>query len=972
MRIARITLALLMLGYAAAARAADDVPQLMLDTGGHMANVKGLTFTPDGKQLVSAGDDKVIRIWDWAGGKTVRTIRAQVGPGNEGNIFALALSPDGRWLATGGYYNDDEVRLFDFASGKLVAQLKGHDNVVNVLAFSPDGKQLISGQNADIAAIIWDVERQRPIRQLKGHEAPVYGVAFSPDGERVVTASNDGTLRLWRVSDGELIAVMRGHKGDIDRALAVRASDGMIASGDASGEIRLWDGKTGQLLQTLANQGSSVGPLRFSPDGKQLLSVCEIRKCDGKYGGHVWDVATGNLIVTYAKHDNVVLAAAVSPDGRFGATAGGNNKEIHVWDLMTGERKQVLAGTGTSVWGVGVSSDQQRIAWGISSNYTAANDRGPLQLQLRLPGGGQGLARPDRIDEAAAKSFVRASATYESFLLAHREGGDPWRPDGVLDVRRDGRRLVSIERDSTNGFRHRSYTFTPDGRTIISGGASGRLSAYDLQGKHLDDFVGHESEVWAVTPFPDGRMLVTGSADQTIRLWNLATRELIVTLFRGHDDEWVMWTPQGYYASSPDGDRIVGWQINKGPENAADYVTASQLRHHFFRPDIVKRAIILASAKAAIAEARGTDFSLTELLKRQPPAFKIISPNDGSRASATPVEIRLQVEPNGDPVEAIEVLVNGRQATSSALRNATARYATLGISDRRVEVPLEQGENKIRIVARNKVGQTVREFVLFHDKPGTLDRRGTLYVLAIGVDKYKQLPPNCGEDRKQNCDLRFAGKDARAFRDVLVKRVGPLYSKVITLLVAEDGDRPPIKSNIEDALGEILGKAGPEDTTVLFIAGHGVNDGGGSDYLFLPADAEPTRDGWRNSTILKWVLLQDALHKTQGRRLMFADTCHSGGAYNARLVNDANNANIIVFSATDTQTLSWEFENLAHGAFTYALIQGLEGKARRGDGSISVLSLGDYVSGEVASLTTDRQQPSFHMSGAKNFMLARQ
>ena len=169
----------------------------------------------------------------------------------------------------------------------------------------------------------------------------------------------------------------------------------------------------------------------------------------------------------------------------------------------------------------------------------------------------------------------------------------------------------------------------------------------------------------------------------------------------------------------------------------------------------------------------------------------------------------------------------------------------------------------------------------------------------------------------------------------------------------------------------MLGKAGPADTTVLFIAGHGVTDERGADYLFLPEGAELAGQTWRRSTVVPWSTFQGALQKTLGRRLMFADTCHSGGAYNARLVNDAANANIIVFSATDTETLSWEFENLAHGAFTYALIQGLEGKARRTDGSVSVLALGDFISQEVTSLTQNKQQPTFHMSGAKNFTLAK-
>jgi hypothetical protein len=169
----------------------EPVPQLMLDASGHTARINALAYTPDGKQLVSAGDDKVIRVWDWQAGNTVRTIRGQVGPGDEGKIYAIALSPDGRWLAAGGVTHKEcrarcgEIRLYDFATGNLVGLFRGHTQIVLRLAFSPDGRRLISG-SADNTAIIWDVDSRKLVHRLQGHKGAIRDVAFTPDGFRAV------------------------------------------------------------------------------------------------------------------------------------------------------------------------------------------------------------------------------------------------------------------------------------------------------------------------------------------------------------------------------------------------------------------------------------------------------------------------------------------------------------------------------------------------------------------------------------------------------------------------------------------------------------------------------------------------------------------------------------------------------------------------------------------------------------------
>ena len=157
----------------------------------------------------------------------------------------------------------------------------------------------------------------------------------------------------------------------------------------------------------------------------------------------------------------------------------------------------------------------------------------------------------------------------------------------------------------------------PDGQSFVSGGLGGALAAYDLAGKKLGNYLGHESDVWAVTASPDGRLLVSGSHDQTIRVWNARTFELIATLFSSLDGEWVIWTPQGHYAGSKASGNILGWHINNGSDKAADFVQADELKGQLYRPDIIRRAIVLASSAQAAREASGASLSLRELVVRQ-------------------------------------------------------------------------------------------------------------------------------------------------------------------------------------------------------------------------------------------------------------------------------------------------------------------------------------------------------------------
>ena len=140
------------------------------------------------------------------------------------------------------------------------------------------------------------------------------------------------------------------------------------------------------------------------------------------------------------------------------------------------------------------------------------------------------------------------------------------------------------------------------------------------------------------------------------------------------------------------------------------------------------------------------------------------------------------------------------------------------------------------------------------------------------------------------------------------------------------GALEPTSANIHKAL-QIFKNAQPEDTVILFLAGHGINQG--ADYLFLPGDAKfnVKAKKWEKASVIDWRQLHSAIDKAQGRRIMVVDTCKAGNAYNPRLIKDADDAFVTVLAATDAETLAQERPALGHGVFTYSILQGLDGKA---------------------------------------------
>lgn len=958
----RASVVFIFLFFANAAAVAQERPLLQLDTGGHMAKIQGLAFTKDGNFAVSAGDDKTIRIWDWRAQKTVRIIRGQSGPGSQGQIYAMALSPDNRWLAVAGWMAEGrgvmdeavgDIRLYDFQRGELRALLRAHTDVVNGLAFSPDSRRLISGGSSEGEVFLWDADTGWLPRALPRHKDSVYAVGFTPDGVRAISGSDDKTLRLWDAASGKLIKEMTGHADKV-RVVAFSAKDGVIASGDRSGEIRFWDGGTGSPIKLFAKQPSGVGSMKFSPDGAMLLTTCRNGPPCSNEPQIIWNVASGQRMTQPKKHDNIVLASAFSPDGALVATAGFDG-DINIWDPKTGETKALLKGTGRPTWAAAFAPDSSAFAWGKTLNAKNQNNRGPLEMAFRLPGADGSLGEPEPV--ASQEGWVRAVPRFGLLSLSHRTGG-AFGGDAILDILKGGKPTgISMERGSTDGFQHRTYGFTPDGQEIISGGDGGSLIAYTLDGKTAGFFVGHESDIWAVAPSPNGRFLVSGSADQTVRLWNLKTRELLVTIFRGADGEWVIWTPEGFYTGSLGADKIVGWQVNQGLENAARYISAGQLRKVLHRPDLVSAKI--AGDPDGRVKAAAAKLNIDALIRQSlAPVVAILAPKDGAKAKEfdedgkirVRIAVAARIGDQGGGIGKIVFKLNGQVVASAYGASLLDKD---GVITRAFD--LSTPNTTIEVAAEDRAGkiESAPAAITVHADPKALAGVPDLYVLAIGANRYR--------DTRKN--LSYAVKDAEAITQAL-KLAGAGYYRhppIVKTLFDEDVTVEKVKAAFEELASQV--KA--DDVFVFYIAGHGKTLTADGDYYFLP----PAMDGFSDEQIKKEGIGPDKLSAwfetiPALKSIWIFDTCESGSAERIETfrrrdasldesalqrLKDATGRTIFMASSDNQSAIEGYHD---HGVFTYALLEGLA-KAGNSDKVVQLFDLADYVTSRVPELSRE-------------------
>jgi WD40 repeat protein len=316
--------------------------------------------------------------------KLIRTFAARPGAGvllPGATVGELVISKDGKTIAFG--CANKIVSVYDFETMTLRHTLRGHTSRVFPIAISPDGRTLASGAGAFADTkfyeiILWDLGKGIALRTLKGDEGPSNGLAFSLDGTHLYSAGFDGAVRVWDVASGKEIGVLTGHEGWV-RGVHSTPDGKLIISCGIDSTVRFWDRKSLKEERRIVTRHAGIGPSSLSPDGKWLITGSRPMGPPDPGVITVWDVATGKEKTTIKGPTRKVNALAVSPDSTLLAMGGGLTSqmgEVKIFDLMTG--KELVAFPDHNEWveGLAFSPDGNWLASGSGAEFgTAAEIR---------------------------------------------------------------------------------------------------------------------------------------------------------------------------------------------------------------------------------------------------------------------------------------------------------------------------------------------------------------------------------------------------------------------------------------------------------------------------------------------------------------------------------------------------------------------------------------------------------------------
>ncbi len=549
----------------------------------HTAAINRIGVNAAGTLMVTGSDDKTARLWALPRPKCgsvkalrpacgspelLRTFRVPIGESDDGKVYAVALSPDGKWVAAGGFlqakleYNS--VYVFEAETGRLATRPGKFCDAVNHLAFSPDGSRLAAALGGGEGMRLWETADWGLLAQDEGYGGwPSCDAAF--DGaNRLYTVALDGQIRRYG-ADGQLEARAATLASFEPASIAVHPSGGKIAIGfNDTTSVEVYDARTLKQLYAADTRGISGGALTavaWSANGERLFA-------GGRTGQTpesivIWQLEGRGKRIQAPLSQGTILQLLPCAAG--------------IVALAQGAAFGLVAGRGAKrFWQEGVTADMREKK---RDAFMLSGDGRRVRFGL-----GAGGAQPVLFDLAA---FLLSDAPgSEAGLAQPMISGlavNDWEDAAFPDL--NGRPI------KLNGHeRSRALAIAPDAQRFVLG-TEYRLCAYRADGEELWQKPG-PGIAYGVNIAGDGKLIVAAYGDGTIRWHRLSNGQELLALFvHAKDRRHIAWTPQGYYAASPGAEDLLGWHVNRGYGVAPDFYPAPAFAGTYCRPDIVKAAL---------------------------------------------------------------------------------------------------------------------------------------------------------------------------------------------------------------------------------------------------------------------------------------------------------------------------------------------------------------------------------------------